>query len=282
MPSTLATTSGVPAAAACGELAVLELRDAVEREPRGQAVADRGMEPRRSPARRRRRWTRPGRSAARLPLGAASIPGASTPPSTSSASRSGACSSSACLIASSSVAEEAGQPSQLPERRIRALPSSIPTARRCRRATPCTGGRSRAPPAPAPRGRPGRGRGSASGWPRRRRRRAGRAARPSPRPPRRGRRRSSAAPRRRGRGRRRSAPRRCGERADRRSARGSPSAPGSARSALRVEPSRCSPSALLRLSTSPSGCASPCGPCRRRCTCARRTAGTDRSSAPPA
>ena len=32
----------------------------------------------------------------------------------------------------------------------------------------------------------------------------------------------------------------------------------------------------------PSACASPCAPCPRRCTCARRTAGTGRTSAPPA
>ena len=39
-------------------------------------------------------------------------------------------------------------------------------------ATPCRAGRSPAPRPPAPRARPGRGRGSASGWRRRRRRRA--------------------------------------------------------------------------------------------------------------
>ncbi len=49
-------------------------------------------------------------------------------PSTSMPSRSGAVSSSAVLIASSSVDEEAGQPSQLPSRRIRATPSSRETS----------------------------------------------------------------------------------------------------------------------------------------------------------
>ncbi len=54
--------------------------------------------------------------------------GSSITPSTTSPSRSGAASSSACLMASSRVEAEAGQPSQLPSRRMVATPSAIPSS----------------------------------------------------------------------------------------------------------------------------------------------------------
>ena len=76
-----------------------------------------------------------GVGAGRSPLGIwiCSSPGdgpgglrAGTTPSTSSPARSGAASSIASLMASSSVAADAGQPLQWPSRRSRATPSSMP------------------------------------------------------------------------------------------------------------------------------------------------------------
>ena len=167
------------------------------------------------------------------PFAAGAAIGSATPvtccssmPSTSMPSRSGASSSSAWRTASSSVADDAWQELQLPCRRSRATPSSIPAARRRRRATPCTGARGRAPAARAPRATPDRGRGSAAGSRRPGRRRARRApaARPRARPS------CARAPRRTSRRRPRSAPGRSASPSRRPATRARPSAPGPCRS----------------------------------------------------
>ena len=140
---------------------------------------------------------------------------------------------------------------------------------------------------PVPRAGPGAGRGSAAtSRPAGRRSATRRSARPARRP--------RTAPRRSARARRRTSAR-PRPRAPRR-ARAPPSspAPSSARLQLlhaldellgRRPPAAARCRGWLRppsSTPSPWACASPCGPCRRPCTCARRTAGRDRTIAPRA
>ena len=268
------------------QLALGEPVGTVEVEPAGLDARPRPARP----GARAARWRCPTPSAARHPRA----------PSTISASRSGAASSSACLIASSSVDAEAGQVSQLPSRRdpgdaVLDLQQLDVAAV----ATPCRGGRCRAPRPP--------------GLERHRvevvdQHQAGdkpvvwRAARSSSAP-------ASPGVDERGEdplqalavelehaphqllGARRGPPGRRAARAARSApGRGRPAPPGAARARPpRRRSFRCVDSAMptcslpsSRLSTSPWACAGPCAPCRRRRTCGRRTAGTGRSSAPPA
>ena len=183
------------AAIAVGEHGAVDVRDdqvdALERERAERPGLDRPGLLERQPARRARRAPR---SAAAIASGLRIGFGSATP-STSRPSRSGAASSSASLIASSSVAAEAGQPWQWPTSLRCATPSS---SRSSCTSPPCDSmyGRTLASASSTRvlRAAPGRGRGSAAGFRSRRRPRAGGAALPLPAPPARGR--CASAPRR--------------------------------------------------------------------------------------
>ena len=272
-------------------------RDPVDLGRRQLALAERLR-------RRRGRTTTaaPGRAAAATWTTGSSIApgpgspaaGAATAPSTTRPSRSGAASSSADLIASSSVDDEAGQPSQLPSSRIRAIAVLDPEQLDVAAVRLHVGADAvERLDDPLGRARPGRGRGSASGWRRRRRRRAARAARARPL----------------GLGDRGEDPLealaveldhradqllgalardRVGDSLERR---GQPldaldQLLGGGRARARAggpAVDRSPPFSPSRRSAHPGRRVhGPCAPCRRRRTCARRTAGTGRSCAPPA
>ena len=155
-------------------------------------------------------------------------------------------------------------------------------ARRCRRGSPCTGAPSRARPARAPRAAPDAGRGSAAASRPAGRRRAP-AASLAPSGPMR------ASPRGSAPGR---SPYICttrrhellGQIARGRVARSRPAAPAAPGRARAARPTRrvVAAASITAVRPAPWACASPCAPCRCRCTCARRTAGTGRTSGPPA